>query len=98
MLITTKVYPIFENVTEDGYEYGFLVGDRETRDSLFTKADVIKKTYAKRQKFRFLVATEATFGVDIEDDFISTKSKGNVLVPLKSIDEFALEDEYIAKE
>lgn len=92
MLITTKVYPIFENVTEDGYEYGFIVGNRETRDSLFTKADVIKKTYAKRQKFRFLISTEATFGVDIEDEYIS-KNKGNVLVPLKTIDEFAVEDE-----
>ncbi|GEM_PF-4598251 len=92
MLITTKVYPIYENITDCGYEYGFVVGNRDARDSLFANAGVIKKTYAKKQKFRFLVPTEATFGVDIEDDYVS-KLNGSVTVPVKKYDEFSLEEE-----
>ncbi len=92
MIIQTLVFPIYENITDEGYEYGFIVGSRDNRDSLFANAGVIKKTYAKRQKFRFLVPTEAIFGLDVEDDYIS-KSKGDVLVPVKKYDEFSLEEE-----
>lgn len=92
MLIKTTVFPIYENITDDGYEYGFIVGNRDSRDSLFADAGVIKRTYAKKQKFRFLVPTEATFGVDIEDDYVS-KLNGSVTVPVKKYDEFSLEEE-----
>ena len=92
MLIKTTVFPIYENITDDGYEYGFIVGNRDSRDSLFAAAGVIKRTYAKKQKFRFLVPTEAIFGVDVENDYIS-ESKGEVNIPVKKYDEFSLEEE-----
>lgn len=90
MYVNSTVYPIYENKVESGYEYGFVIGNRKDKNSIFCNAGIITKVFKKKQNFKFLDPVECNICVKVNVDELPTSSNHQIYVSSDAISDFVI--------